>query len=48
MKFMAHIDVWDYLPIQKQNKNSKTLTEEKLSENGLSGYTKFNRAHLID
>ena len=37
-----------YLSIQKQNKNSKKLPEEKLSENGLSRYTKFGRAHLND
>ena len=44
--FMVHSAVWSYLLIQKQNKNSKQLTEEKLSENRLSRYTKFGRAHL--
>ena len=38
--------VWSYLPIQKQNKNSNKFTEEKLSENVLSKYAKFSRAHL--
>ena len=47
-KVMAHSTVWGYLPIQKQNKTSKKLTEEKLSENGLSKYTKFGQAHLND
>ena len=45
---MTHSAVWGYLPIQKQKKNSTKLTEEKLSENGLSTYTKFGRAHLND
>ena len=45
---MAHSAVWGYFPIQKQSKNSKRLTEEELSENGHSRYTKFGRAHLID
>ena len=43
---MNYSAVWGYLPIQKQNKNSKKLTEEKLSENGLSTNTKLGRAHL--
>ena len=43
---MAHSAVWCYLPIQKQNKNSKELMEAKLSEDVLSRYTKFGRAHL--
>ena len=43
---MAHIAVWGYLPVQKENKKSKKLTEEKLSENCLSRYTKFGRGHL--
>ena len=47
-KFMAHRAVWDYLPIQKQNKNPKQLTDEKLSENGFSRYTKVGRVHLND
>ena len=33
---MAHSAVWGHLAIQKQNKNSEKLTEEKCSENGLS------------
>ena len=45
-KFMAHSAVWCYLPIQKQNKNSKKLTEENLSENSLSSYKKFGWDHL--
>ena len=45
-KFIAHSAVWGYLPIQKQNKSSKTLTEEKLPENGNSRYTKFRLAHF--
>ena len=45
---MAHSAVWGYLPIKKQNKNSRKLTEEKLSKSGLSMYTKFDRAHVND
>ena len=45
---MAHSAVWGYLPIQRQNKNSKKLMQEKLSENGVSTFTKFGRAHLTD
>ena len=45
---MAHSAVWGYPTIRTQNKNSKKLTEEKLSENGLSRYTKFGRAYLND
>ena len=45
---MAHSAVSGYLPIQKQNKTLKKLMEEKFSENCLSGYTKFGRAHLDD
>ena len=37
---MDHSAVWGYFPIQKQNKNSKKLTEEELSENGLRKYIK--------
>ena len=44
---MAHSAVWSYFPIHKQNKNLKVLMEEKLSENGLSKYTKFGLAHLL-
>ena len=32
-RFMAHSAVQGYFPIQKQNKNSNKLTEEKSSEN---------------
>ena len=46
--FMAHSAIWDYLPIQEQNKTSKKLTEEKLCENGFSMYRTFVRAHLYD
>ena len=45
---MAHNSVWGYLPIQKQNKNSKKLTQQMLSESGLSRYTTFGRAYLSD
>ena len=44
--FIAHSAIWGYLPIQRQDKVWKKLTEEKLSGIGLSGYTKFDRAHL--
>ena len=45
---MAHSIVWDYLLIQRQNKNSKNLTEENVSESGFRSYTKFSLAYLND
>ena len=44
-KFMAHSAVWDRLPIQRQNTNSKKLTIEKLCKNGLRKCTKFGQVH---
>ena len=43
-KFMAHLAVWGYFPIQRQNTNSKKLMTDKLSKRGLGRCTKFGQA----
>ena len=47
-KFMAHCAVWGHSPIQRQNRNSKKLTIEKLSKSGLRRSTKFRQTHSND
>ena len=46
--FMAHSAVWGYLPVQRQNTNSKKLTIEKLSKSGLRRFIKFGQPHSND
>ena len=47
-KFMGHSAVWGHPPIQRQNTNSKELTNEKLSERSLRRCTNFGQAHPND